>query len=78
MSDNTEPFYHLFIEKIVVCKIHSFSKAVLVWLASHYAFHLEYSKYCRDVATFLAEFILDIPSDGKKSATYLSVCSDIM
>jgi hypothetical protein len=55
----------------------NFTKALLVWFAAHYVFHLEFSKFYRDAAIFLAAFVIEVPIDGKRTATYLSISTDI-
>ena len=42
-----------------MCKMNAFSVAILVWLASHFAFYFQYSKY-RDAAMFVAALMTEI------------------
>lgn len=71
--------YFIFIEKSVLCKVNSFAKALMLWFASHYIFNLEYEKKVKDVAVFLQEFVFGLPdtSGAKKSASYLTITSDL-
>ena len=71
--------YVLIIEKKVWCTgIPTFCHALALWFAVHYIFNLEYSKDISEVAIFMQEFLFGLPATrAKKSATYLTVCSNI-
>lgn len=44
----------------------------------HYIFNLQYCKQAKEVAMFFQEYVFGLTKKSKnKSATYLSVCSDI-
>ena len=47
----------------------------MYWFVCHYVFNLQYCKQAKEVATFFQEYVFGLPKN--KSATYLSVCSDI-
>ena len=68
--------YIIFMEQKVPCKISSFSKALALWFSVHYTFNLEYCKQIKDVVLFFQEYVFGLPDRSKKSATYLTVCSD--
>ena len=69
--------FFLFIEDIVVCQTSSFGKMLCTWFSSHYVLNLEYCKQVKDFCLFLQEFMFNMPDTSKKSATYLTVSSDI-
>lgn len=69
--------YFLFVEQITLCETATFTKALFLWFSIHYVFHLSYSSLLGDVCTFIQEFIFGLPSTGKRSASYLSVATDI-
>lgn len=70
--------YFLFIEsKIVFSVITTFTKALMLWFASHYVFNLEYCKSIKSIALFFQEFVFSLPEKSTKGATYLTVTSDI-
>ena len=77
-ADGGHVDYFIFIEKTVLCKVNTFSKALVLWFVSHYIFNLEYAKVVKDVALFFQEFVFRLPCIGnKKSASYLTVTSDL-
>ena len=69
--------YFVIIEKCDLCEVASVAMAIMLWYASHYIFHLEYCKQCKDVALFIQEQVFKL-SDArvKKTVTYLSVTTD--
>ena len=70
--------YFVLIENQVVFSVHSFAKAMVYWFVCHYVFNLQYCKQAKEVATFFQEYVFGLPDKSKnKSATYISVCSDI-
>ena len=78
ISEDMPATYHIIIEKKEVCEpIYTSTKAILIWAVCHYAFHLQYNKFAESTAMFLFECVLQMAQKGKKSATYLSVCTDI-
>ena len=77
MNAGGESNYIIFVEQKVLCHISSFSKALVLWFSIHYIFNLEYCKQAKDVALFFQEYVFGLPDRSKKSATYLTVCSDI-
>ena len=76
-----QPQYFIFIENEILCVCYSFSHALVVWFMSHYIFNLEYSNKIKEVALFVQEYIFGRPATSglkrHKTATYLSVCTDI-
>ena len=70
--------YYLFVEnKVLLRGISTFCKALALWFALHYVFHLEYDKPVSE-ALFLQEFVFGLPAiRSKRGATYLTVSSDI-
>ena len=73
--------YFLFVESIIITELPTFSEALILWFIAHYVLNLEYEKKIKEVALFFQEFIFDLPAtaaDKKKSATYLSVTTDIV
>ena len=77
MNAGGESSYVIFVEQKVLCHISSFTKALILWFSIHYIFNLEYCKQAKDVALFFQECVFRLPDRSKKSATYLTVCSDI-
>ena len=77
MNARGESSYIIFGEQKVLCHVSSFSKALVLWFSIHYIFNLEYCKQTKDVALFFQEYVFGLPDRSKKSATYLTVCSDI-
>lgn len=73
------PTYFIFIEQQVYVQVSSFAMALFIWFASHYVFNLEYSKYCKDAAMFIQEFIFDLyESDIKqKKQNYLTAVTEL-
>ena len=76
-TDGVEKTYFIYVEQQVLCQMRSFKMAFVVWFIAHYVFNLEYSKHMKEVATFVQEFIFGLPNKVKRSATYLTVSSDI-
>ena len=76
VEDGT-PNYFGFVEQSVLCQASSFCKAVFYWFSAHYVFNLEYDKHVKELALFFQEFVLGLPSNCKKTATYLVVTTDI-
>ena len=75
--DGGDSTYFIYIEQNLLCQLRTFNMALVVWFASHYVFNLEYVKSLKEVAMFIQEFVFCLPDNIKKSATYLTVCSDI-
>lgn len=69
--------YFLFMEQMTVCEVNSFTKALFLWFCTHYVFHLNYCPALSDLCTFIQEFVFGLPCAGKRSATYLSIATDI-
>ncbi len=70
--------FFVFVEQKILCRVSSFTSALMLWFAIHYVFHLQYSKDTSEVALFIQEFVLGLPSTTcKKTAAYLTVTSDI-
>ena len=75
---NDTTTYFLFIERKIVFSVNtSFSKALMLWFASHYVFNLEYHKTVKTIGLFFQEFVFSLPDKSSKGATYLTVTSDI-
>ena len=56
----------------------SLCKSLALWFSLHYIiFNLEYEKTINDFALFYQEFVFGLPASIKKSATYLTVTSDL-
>ena len=74
--------YVVYIESEILCVTHSFSQALMLWFISHYILNLEYCIKVREVALFFQEFVFKLPATSAtkrlKSATYLSVTTDII
>ena len=70
--------YFIMIETQVIFCVYSFPKALAFWFVCHYIFNLQYCKQAKEVAMFFQEYVFGLTEKSKnKSATYLSVCSDI-
>ena len=56
-----------------------FQRPLCCGLYHTYVFNLEYEKKVKDVAVFLQEFVFGLPdtSGTKKSASYLTITSDV-
>ena len=76
VSDGTEE-YIIICEQRVLCKVPSLKVAIFTVLASYYCFNLEYPKQSKGVLTFLQDYVLESPDSIKRSATYLSISTDI-
>jgi len=71
--------YIIFVDSRVVTDTPFFSRALMLCFALFYVLNLEYCKPLKEVCLFLQEFVFSLPSVGsrQKSATYLSVTTDI-
>ena len=70
--------YYLLVERKVLCAVTNFTRALMLWFSLHYVFNLRYCKQAREAALFFQEFVFGLPEKSKsKSATYLTVASDI-
>lgn len=69
--------YFLFVEQTTICESSTFTRALFLWFCIHYVFHLSYSTLLTDLCTFFQEFVFGLPSAGKRSASYLTVATDI-
>lgn len=76
VEDGT-PNYFVLVEQSVLCQESYFCNAVFYWFSAHYVFNLEYNKHVKELALFFHEFVLGLPSNCKKMATYLVVTTDI-
>lgn len=74
--------YFIFVESETLCVTNSFSQALMLWFVAHYVLNLEYCSQLKEVAMFFQEFIFKLPATSVtkrlKSATYLSVSTDIL
>ena len=73
--------YVIYVDSRVVTDIPFFSRAFMLCFVFFYVLNLEYCKQAKEVCLFIQEFVfsLPVPSVGtrQKSATYLSVTTDI-
>ena len=77
-ADDGDSMYFVFIERTILCSVNSFTRALFLWFTLYYVFNLEYERNTRDICLFFQEFIFGLPDNFcKKSATYLSVSTDI-
>jgi hypothetical protein len=76
VKDGT-PVYYIFVEQQILCQCSNFCETLLIWFSTHYVFNLQYHKYYRDAAFFLQEFVLQMPTRGKKSSNYLSTATEV-
>ena len=67
----TERTYFIFIEGHTIMQLNSFSKAVGVWLVSHYIYNLEYYKDIKECAIFLQELSSHFLQNRKKHLIWL-------
>ena len=74
---DSDPEYFLFVEGEVICKSSSFFRMLMLRFISYYAFNLEYAKPIKEVGMFCQKNIFALPDQSKKTATYLTVVSDI-
>ena len=74
---NGTPSYFMFVEQKALCSVPKFTKALMLWLAVHYIFNLEYSKQAKELAMFMQEFVFGLPDNSKKTSTYFTVSGDI-
>ena len=77
VNEDSATTYFIFVERKVLCTVQKFSKALMLWFIAHYVFNLEYPRVCKEVGLFFQEFVFCLPKKAKKSATYLTVTSDI-
>ena len=75
---NGTPTYFIFVEQKTLFSVSPFTKALMLWFATHYMFNLEYSKQAKELALFFQEFIFGLPDNSKKTSTYLTVSGDIL
>lgn len=69
--------YFLFVEQMALCETSSFCKALFLWFSIHYVFHLSYCSSLSDLCMFIQEFVFGLPCAGKRSASYLTIVTDI-
>ena len=69
--------YMIFVEQQVLCETGSMTKAIYLWFASYYVFHLCYDSTVMDVCLFFQEFVFGLPCTTKRSSSYLSTATDI-
>lgn len=75
-NDGKETFF-IFIEKLTICEVNSFTRALFLWFCTYYVFHLNYCEVHSDFCIFMQEFVFGLPCPGKRTATYLTVATDI-
>ena len=71
------PQFFIFVEKIPLCYVTSFSRAIYLWFSVHYIFHLQYHQQLQEFALFFQESVFGIPMHCKKTTTYLATATDI-
>ena len=76
VSDGVEEYF-IICEQTVLCKVSSLKEPIFIGLATYYCFSLEYPKECKRVLTFLQDYVVESPDSNKRSATYVSVSTDI-
>lgn len=69
--------YFIFCENRVFCSVQTLSTALFVSFSTYYCFNLAYPPAAKNIFYFIQDFILGHPDATKKTATYLSVVSDI-
>ena len=65
------------MEQITLCETATFTKTLFLWFCIHYVFHLSYSTPLNDLCIFVQEFVFGLPSSGKRSASHLTIATDI-
>ena len=75
--DDGDSTYFLFVEQMVLCSANSLSKTLFLWFSLHYVFNLEYDDHVKELCLFFQEFIFGLPSNCKRTSTYLSATTDI-
>lgn len=69
--------YFIICEQKVFCKVLSLKMALFIVFSCYYCFNLEYPGAAKWIFVFFQDYILEQPDHTKKSATYLSITSDI-
>lgn len=75
--DGVGTYYICVEKKVLFGDVRSICKSLAFWFSLHYIFNLEYNKAISDFALFYQEFVFGLPASIKKSATYLTVTSDV-
>ena len=76
ISEGTEEYFIL-CEQKVLCKVESLKVAIFITLAAYFCFNLEYPRDSKNVILFLQDYVLELPDDMKRTASYLSISTDI-
>ena len=69
--------YLLFVNKKFFAKFPSLKMVLFIVFSCYYCFNLEYPEAAKWIFVFFQDYILEQPDNTKKSATYLSITSDI-
>ena len=77
MEDGDNDTYFLFVEQKTLCQVNSFSRVLFLWFCVHYVFHRSDCDTLSDLCSLVQEFVFGLPCAGKRSATYLSIATDI-
>ena len=59
------------------CRVSTLQLTLFVAFSLYYCFNLEYPDAAKGIYLFFQDFILEQPDRSKKTATYLSITSDI-
>ena len=69
--------YIIMCERQSLCKAPNLQVALFLVFSAYYCFNLEYPPLAKNIFFFIQDYILGHPDSNKKTATYLSVVSDI-
>lgn len=71
------PEYVIVLERKNYAKVSSLETAIYLTFSLYYCLNLEYPMEAKWMFSFFQDFILEEPDKGHKSASYLTVTSDI-
>ena len=76
IQDGAEEYF-IICKRRMICKGPSLKAVIFIAFATYYSFNLEYPKQCREILTFMQNYLLQSPDSNKRRATYLSISTDI-
>ena len=67
--------YRVITEKVVLCSVGSFPKAILSLFAAYYVFDMAYPIQCRNTLLYMSKFILKLSCLDKLTSSALAAIS---
>lgn len=69
--------FQIVVEKVILCSVTSFSKALVCLFAVYYVFDMAYPKECKNSLLFLEKDLLKLTNTDKMSTSALAAVSSM-